>query len=249
MEQRKTPGPTGAVAKILPFSNVDGPGNRFAVFFQGCPFACKYCHNPETKRAYCPSMESDGNFPRRMGLDDLAFLIEPVRPFIRGLTLSGGEALVQGEFAAGIVEMARRKFSLGTLIDTCGSQDFRLYPFLSTCEGIMLDIKAWDDTEHLGLTGKSNKVVLENFQWALKNRYLTEVRTVIAPELFDCRHTVSQVARALSEEDSDIPYVLIAFRPQGVLSPWNTLPVPDRKIMEELVSLGISQGHRNIIIR
>ncbi len=86
---------TGFVADTISFSNVDGPGNRFVVFLQGCNFDCVACHNPQTIPGHEPL---EGFDPHHLSVDELLDRIRRAAPFIRGITASGGEATQQPAF-------------------------------------------------------------------------------------------------------------------------------------------------------
>ena len=78
------------VNKIIPFSSVDGPGNRTAIFLQGCNINCLYCHNPETRDKY-----GDKNITTvtEMSSDEVLEQVKKQIPFVRGITVSGGECI------------------------------------------------------------------------------------------------------------------------------------------------------------
>ena len=82
---------SGFVADTITFSNVDGPGNRFVVFTQGCNFDCVACHNPHT----IPLAHGD-HF--KVTISELLHRIRRAEPFISGITVSGGEATLQAQF-------------------------------------------------------------------------------------------------------------------------------------------------------
>jgi len=92
--------PRALIADTVPFSNVDGPGNRFVVFFQGCNFDCIACHNPSTI-AVCTHSAT-----RERSVDDLLVEIRRAAPFLSGITVSGGEATLQAPFVAALYEVA-----------------------------------------------------------------------------------------------------------------------------------------------
>ena len=179
----------GVVTKIIPFSSVDGPGNRTAIFLQGCNINCKYCHNPETRNhcvncglcvQVCPqkalSLENGkvsfdasaciscdtciktcphGSTPktRLMTAEEVMEIVRKQVPFIRGITVSGGECMLQPDFVAELFKLAKKE-NLGTLIDSNGTIDFREYPeLLSVSDGVMLDIKAFFPEDHMNVTG------------------------------------------------------------------------------------------------
>ncbi|MBQ6947846.1 MAG: 4Fe-4S cluster-binding domain-containing protein, partial [Clostridia bacterium] len=85
----------GRVHSIESFGTVDGPGVRMVVFLQGCPLRCAYCHNPDT-------WEIDGG--KEMTVEEILSLYRKNRAFYQkgGITLSGGEPLLQADFAAAL---------------------------------------------------------------------------------------------------------------------------------------------------
>ena len=87
------------VRKIIPQSTVDGPGNRTAVFLQGCNIRCAYCHNPETQAIHDAEA-------REMSVEEVMAEVRKGIPFIRGITVSGGECMLHPDFDE-IVRYAR----------------------------------------------------------------------------------------------------------------------------------------------
>ncbi len=246
-------GPLGRVARLLGMSAVDGPGNRAVVFLQGCSFDCAYCHNPETRPpvvARSPS-RPDGSpaWPRLMGAGEVMDDLAPYRPFIRGITVSGGECGEQPEFLEALV-LAARERGLPALVDTNGSSDYAALPALvEAAEGFMLDVKAWDPAEHRVLMGADNASVLANLRFLASRNKLYEVRTVVAPGLFDAALTVREVSRELvAQGAAGVRYKLIRFRPQGVRARWKGIPQPGDAEMEALAELARAAGMTQIIV-
>lgn len=275
----------GYVAKILPSSAVDGPGNRSVVFLQGCDFDCTYCHNPETRKTCihcglcvpsCPagalSLEagqvtwtksrctdcgtcitlcphSASPKVRLLSVQDILAELKPFVPFIRGLTVSGGECGLQASFLTALLRQAREVHQLGTLIDTNGSTDYSTLPELvEGAEGFMLDVKAWDPAEHVELTGATNGVVLKNLTYLASRDKLYEVRTVIVPDQFDAEETVREVSRVLVAARSSARYKIIGYRPQGVRPQYRDMIQPDRMYLEQLAFLARSIGVRDLVV-
>lgn len=274
------------VNRIIPFSAVDGPGNRTAIFLQGCNFDCRYCHNPETRNLCkncgacvekCPKKAlyleegvvrfyperccgcdtcikscSFGCSPRIRYLT-AGEVYERVRrqvPYIRGITVSGGECTLYPEFLEELFMLCRRDH-LGTLIDSNGTLDFEKYPGLLECaDGVMLDIKAWDEEEHRKVTGRSNGMVLKNAEFLARRGKLFEVRTVVVPGLFDCERTVRETARLAARylDQGDIRYKIIAYRPMGVREAYAHYPVPDKELLNGLAELAREEGMRTILV-
>ncbi len=274
------------VNKIIPFSSVDGPGNRTAIFLQGCNFNCQYCHNPETIKVcvhcgacleYCPA----GALYREGGkvhydhtkcvFCDECFkhcphtssprirLMEPRdvmrevgcnMPFIRGITVSGGECTQQADFLYELLSLAKAK-GLDTLLDSNGSYDFSQdEKLLSVTDGVMLDIKAWDAQEHLHVTGCSNDMVLKNLQYLVQTGKLEEVRTVIVPGLFDTEGTVRNVSRTLAPHlgKRSIRYKIIAYRPMGVRSAYQALRSPTQEELKLHAEIALSEGMKDVVL-
>ena len=104
------------VNKIIPFSAVDGPGNRTAIFLQGCNFNCQYCHNPETIGKKNP-------YTKLMTPEEVMAEVEKNIPFVRGITVSGGECTLQADFLKELFTLAKSR-GLTTLVDSNGSYAF-----------------------------------------------------------------------------------------------------------------------------
>jgi len=122
------------IHRIIPFSNVEGYGNRTSIFVQGCNANCLYCHNSET----IPMTSKDAN------LQTVEALVEIVKnqiPFIRGITVSGGEATIYHKFLTELfVEV--HKLGLTCYIDTNGFFDYdTLVPLIKETDKFLYDIK------------------------------------------------------------------------------------------------------------
>ena len=274
------------VNKIIPFSSVDGPGNRTAIFLQGCNIDCKYCHNPETRKECihcgicvekCPvgaleivddkvhfdikkCVECDtcikgcphDSSPRVrfMSAQEVYDNVKKQIPFIRGITVSGGECMLHPEFLIELFQMAKAD-GLTTLIDSNGTIPFAKHTeLLNVTDGVMLDIKAFDSEQHKHVTGVSNEIVLENAAFLAEKQKLYEVRAVIVPDLYDTTESVRAMGEYLK------PYLkiksfrikLIAYRPMGVREEYSHYKVPDQAYLEELARMLGQMGYEEIII-
>lgn len=245
--------PRGRVAKILRSSAVDGPGNRAVVFLQGCSYNCAYCHNPETRPPVVSPKDRrpDGSpsYPRLMTAAEVLAALAPARPFIRGLTLSGGECGDQPEFLSSLVTAAL-SVGLPALVDTNGSADYAALPALvEAAEGFMLDLKAWDPAEHRALTGAEVAPVKANLRFLAGAGKLYELRTVVAPGLFNVELTVRMAARELVALGAPgLRYKLIRYRPHGVRTRFKDVPTPGDAEMEDLAAMARAAGLQNVII-
>lgn len=231
----------GRINQIIDSSVVDGPGNRTAIFFQGCNFNCHYCHNPETI--------SMGSSKQDMELDDVLERIRKNRPFIKGITVSGGECTLQAEFLTALLTETK-KMGLTNFIDSNGSRAFRDFPALmEVTDAVMLDLKASDPLSHKELTGQDNAVVLENAKYLASIGKLYEVRTVMVDKALDNEKTVEEVGELLRPYlDRPIRYKLIPFRPYGVREYYRQHFAPDSETMEILKALALAKGFQEVIV-
>ena len=171
------------VHSIETFGTVDGPGIRYVAFMQGCDFRCRYCHNPDTWN--CHGGEE-------MSLDQILEDVQKYKRYIQGVTLSGGEPLLQLEF---VIELFTRLKNMGfdTCVDTSGqvfdNNDEKIKKdidkMFKVCDYILLDIKHIDDDKHKWLTGKSNKCVLDFAKYADSKKKTLWLRYVLVPGVND----------------------------------------------------------------
>lgn len=143
------------------FGTVDGPGIRYVLFMQGCPMRCMYCHNPDTW-----DMSSGEEVTAEEIIDEYL----KNRAFYQngGITVTGGEPLMQTEFVAELFKKAKQN-DIHTCIDTSGitynpqnsTYTQKLDKLLNYTDLVMLDIKHIDSLKHQKLTGKDNANILE----------------------------------------------------------------------------------------
>ena len=102
----------GRIHSIETFGTVDGPGVRYVIFVQGCPMRCQYCHNPDTWEINAGTLRST---------DELIEDFEKYRPYLTngGMTVTGGEPLLQMDFMIELFKKAKKK-DIHTCIDTSG---------------------------------------------------------------------------------------------------------------------------------
>ena len=175
----------GFVHSVESFGSVDGPGIRFLIFLQGCPMRCQFCHNPDSWKT---------GIGEERTADELLDKAERFRAYWGdngGITVSGGEALLQIDFLLELFEKAKQR-GIGTCLDTSAQLFTRKSPFFEKFERLMeltdtvlLDIKHIDDEEHRKLTRYSNANILDCA------RYLSEIdkpvwiRHVLIPGITD----------------------------------------------------------------
>ena len=147
----------GRIHSFESFALVDGPGVRCAVFLYGCALRCKFCHNPDT---WCPSSISQTKEMTARELFDKAIRYKPYWKNNGGITVSGGEPLVQLDFVTEFFRLMKKE-GVHTCVDTAG-QPFRRDPewldrfneLMSLTDLFMLDLKQFDSKLHVELTGQ-----------------------------------------------------------------------------------------------
>ena len=201
------------VASIIPFSWVDGPGNRFVLFLQGCNFNCLACHNPQTIPLHTPRA-------RTLDVPEVLDEIRAALPYISGITVSGGEATVQHEFVLELFKEIKSlpEFAhLSTFIDSNGNAPESIWESLAPfTDGVMLDLKALDDESHIALTGSSNMVVLESIKFLNSINKLFEVRLLLVPGQNDSDEVLIKTAAWLKGINPEMKIKINAFKAHGV---------------------------------
>ncbi|MEG1087742.1 MAG: radical SAM protein [Cetobacterium sp.] len=233
------------VNKIIKFSNVDGPGNRIAIFFQGCNIDCAYCHNPETISI------GSNEYTKNYSVTSLLEEVEKVKHFIKGVTVSGGECSLQYQFISDFFKNIKLKYpNLTCFVDTNGTLDLSkdlFRDFIKYTDYFMLDVKAWKSDDHIKLTGINNDNILKNLLFLKNSNKLFEVRTVIVPGVLDNETTVEKVSEIIS--DTEINYKLIKYRSIGVRETKLVgINSPTTQYMENLKKLSLSFGIKNVVI-
>ncbi len=187
----------GYVHSFESFGTVDGPGIRFVVFLQGCPLRCLYCHNPDTW------MIGEG---KQYTAEQVAANALKYKSYFTGgggVTVSGGEPMMQAEFVTEIFTILKEK-GVHTALDTSGVMYNRLDKnvtdkLLAVTDLVLLDIKHIDDEKHEELTGQSNKNIL---QFA---RHLSDIgkdmwiRHVLVPDITDDDNYLKQLSAFISQ--------------------------------------------------
>ena len=167
------------------FGTVDGPGVRYVVFMQGCPMRCLYCHNPDT-------WDTKGGTP--ITPEEILESYEKNRAFYRngGLTVTGGEPLLQLEFVTELLTKAR-ECQIHTCIDSSGATFQpsnpayleKLDKLLEVTDLVMLDIKHIHPKQHEELTGCPNERILLFAQYLDQKKIPVWIRHVVVPGITD----------------------------------------------------------------
>lgn len=176
---------TGRVHSIQSLGAVDGPGVRFVVFLQGCPLRCKCCHNPDTWVA-------DGG--TTYTAEDIVEKALRYRDYFGkegGITLSGGEPLLQSDFAREVFTLCREK-GIHTCLDTSGCVlNDSVKELLAVTDRVLLDIKYTTEEQYRENVGYSLRQVLEFLDYLNGQSIPTTLRQVIVPTVNDTAENIA----------------------------------------------------------
>ena len=178
--------PEGLVHSLESFGSVDGPGVRFVVFLQGCELRCRYCHNPETWACGVGARWTP------QALFDHVWRYRNYWGKKGGVTVSGGEPLLQLPFVTAFFRLARAK-NVHTALDTAGGPFRPDDPaYLAAFDALMevtslviLDLKEIDPAKHRLLTGRDNANILAMARRAAQLGVPLWIRHVLVPGLTD----------------------------------------------------------------
>ena len=217
----------GYVHSLESFGSVDGPGVRYVIFLSGCAMRCQFCHNPDTWKL---------NQGQEYTADEL---LNKALRYKGGITVSGGEPLVQIDFLTELFKKAKA-MGINTTLDTSANPFTDKEPWHSKwlelmkyTDLVLLDIKQIDEAEHIKLTGHSNKNILEMARELSDMKKPVWIRHVLVPggsdkdeylhQLADFIHTLSNVERVevlpyhtlgkFKWENLGIPYPLEGVNP------------------------------------
>lgn len=205
----------GYIHSFESFGTVDGPGVRFVVFTQGCPMRCLYCHNPDTWQM---------NTGKKYSVEYILNEYEKNKAFYKdgGITVTGGEPLMQMDFVTELFEEAHKR-GIHTCLDTSGitfsreaSALEKMNKLMEVTDLVMLDIKHIDPEEHIKLTQQKNDRILDYV------RYLSEIKKDVL-----LRHVVVPTLTQNNEYLYKLGYFLGEFRNIKALDvlPYHTMGV------------------------
>lgn len=249
----------GTIFDIQRFSVHDGPGIRTTVFLKGCPLRCQWCHNPEGLHAQiqlkyqkdlcigcglCGARETQEDAQRcPSGALSIcgrhAAPEEVIREVMKdaafygadgGITLSGGECLLQPDFAAEILRLAKAE-GISTAVDTCGYVSWEAFEqVMDHCDLFLYDVKMMDRDKHKKYTGVYPELIHENLLCLTKHGKPVWIRVPVIPGVNDADGDILEIARFLRplaniREITLIPYHTLGkskYETLGLICPYNT---------------------------
>lgn len=233
----------GRIHSIETLGLVDGPGLRFVVFLQGCHLRCLYCHNPDSWG------ENQG---RIIGAKELASKIQEYGPYIKngGVTLSGGEPLLQSEFSGEVLRLCKQ-LGFHTACDTAGSVSLKTATkVLEHTDLVLLDIKDLDKDDCKKLCGISPKMPIDILKYCEKVEKDVWIRHVLLPGYTLKQSKLERLANFLKKFSCVKKVELLPFHKMGEFK-WKTLKIryllsnvlePSREEVETAIEIFRSRG-------
>ena len=184
----------GRIHSFESFGTLDGPGIRFIVFMQGCPLRCIYCHNRDTW---------DPRGGREYSIDEVIEQLEKYAEFIQdsggGITVTGGEPLLQAEFVAALFKRCK-EMGIHTALDTSGFAPLeKVISLLEYTDLILLDIKHATYEKHVEITGVGNDKIKEFALYTKSKNIPLWIRYVLAPGFTDAEKDLLLAGEFISQ--------------------------------------------------
>ena len=215
----------GRIHSIETFGSVDGPGVRFLIFLKGCNLRCRYCHNADTWNPESNDLRS---------ADELLDRAERYRSYWGeegGITVSGGEPLLQIDFLTELFKEAKKR-GINTCIDTAGEPFSREEPFITKFRELMdytdlllVDIKHIDREQHIKLTGKPNDNILDMLKYLSNIGKPVWIRHVLVPGITDNDEYLRQTGEFLRTLSNVEKIDVLPYHSLGKFK-WEELGIP-----------------------
>ena len=215
----------GFIHSTESFGTVDGPGVRFVIFLQGCPMRCKYCHNPDTWEM---------NKGTRRSAQSLIGEFEQRRFFYKdgGITVTGGEALMQIDFLLELFTLAKEK-NIHTCLDTSGityrpgesNYNQKLDRLMEVTDLVMLDIKHIDAQAHRELTSHFNDGILAFARYLEEKQVPVWIRHVVVPGITDDEGALTRLGEFIGSLSNVKALDILPYHVMGVMK-YKELGIP-----------------------
>ena len=229
----------GKIHSIETFGTVDGPGIRFVIFMQGCPMRCAYCHNPDTW-----VMANGTDYTPAQVLEKIIHCREYFGEH-GGVTISGGEPLLQTEFCTKLFELCKEN-GINTCLDTSGCViSDKVVNLLKLTDRVLLDIKYTTEDAYLDNVGCSLTSVLEFLKVLDDMQVPTTIRQVIIPTVNDTEVNIHRLNDIVNRHACVDNVELLPFRKfcsvkydnLGIEFPFWNKEEPTKELMDKLNGL------------
>lgn len=206
----------GFIHSTESFGSVDGPGIRFLIFLQGCPMRCQFCHNPDSWKAGVGEEKT---------ADELLDQAERFRSYWGdkgGITVSGGEALLQIDFLIELFEKAHQR-GINTCLDTSAQLFTRNGVFfekfqrlMAVTDTVLLDIKHINDEAHRKLTKHTNRNILDCARYLSDIKKAVWIRHVLIPGITDKDEYLMELRNFLKTLDNIQRIDVLPYHTMGI---------------------------------
>ena len=240
------------VSDIQHFSTGDGPGIRSTVFLKGCNLHCPWCHNPETAITKTQTLVFRGGVTKSYGAvmtageiaRDVCGDMEFYRESGGGVTVSGGEPMLQAEGVAELAKILAQK-GVDTLIDTAGCVPYANFetvrPFVSA---YYYDVKTADEEKFAELTGGDLETVTDNLRRLVLTGADVRARIPFIPGVNtddeDCGRIAELIARCGCRRASLLPFHRLGaakYEALGIEYKFKSMPPPDKALLEHAAEI------------
>jgi pyruvate formate lyase activating enzyme len=238
-------GDMGFMHSFTTGSAVDGPGVRVVGWTTGCMWRCQYCHNPDTW-----TMRNGIPISVGQALEELRKYRHGLKVMSGGVTISGGEPLMQRRFVTKVLAGAKA-MAIHTAIETNGFLGAELTDSeLDNIDLVLLGIKTWDRERHRALTGRDNAPTLELARRLAARKLPVWVRFVLVPGLTDDPDDIAQIAAFAAELGNVERVEVLPFHQMGRFK-WQTLGIryalehtepPTKEALEEACGIFRARG-------
>lgn len=214
----------GRIHSLESFGAVDGPGIRYLIFLKGCNMRCQYCHNVDTWNPETDNLQT---------ADELLDKAERFRSYWGkdgGITVSGGEALLQIDFLIDLFKKAHER-GINTNLDTSGQPFTREEPFFSKfnelmkyTDLVMLDLKQTDTEKHKELTGRTNENILDMAKYLSDIGKDMWIRRVLIPNLTNDDNELNNLYSFISSLKTVKKVEILPYHTLGIFK-WENLGI------------------------
>lgn len=230
---------TGYINSIQSLGAVDGPGIRFVVFMQGCNLRCGCCHNPDTWEC---------GTGKEYTAEEIVSRAKRYKEYFGkdgGITVSGGEPLLQADFVREVFELCKEE-EINTCLDTSGSVfNEKVEALLEVTDRVLLDIKYTSNELYKKHVGCDMDMVIDFLSYLNQKKIPVTLRQVIIPTLNDNRENVAYLKNIASEFTCVDKTELLAFKKicqmkydkMNIAFPFADIPEPSKECMDNLNSI------------
>lgn len=213
---------------------LDGDGIRYAIYFNGCPLRCVYCHNPDTWGVSGEDYTAEEVYNK----------VRRFKPYFKdngGVTFSGGEPLLNAPFINEVNEYLK-KDNINYVLDTSGQVEMTddVKQAINNSELVILDLKFYDNDSYYKYTGKTMAKTITMLYYLAAIEKRTWIRTVIVPGINDSKEILDEYIKIAKQFSHIEKYELLAFHTMGFFK-YEQLNIPNPLVNTPALSQDVLQ--------